>query len=110
MAKASFSELFGEYVSDELSEIFADCTVEYCKLEFEDRTLEITIKSDKYITHETKNGLCEALKDALRLDSCAVFCFYGKAALDSAACEDIISEIKVKNAILNGYFNGAELV
>ena len=50
MAKASFSELFGEYVSDELSEIFADCTVEHCSLELEDRTLEITIKSDKYIT------------------------------------------------------------
>ena len=108
MAKASFSELFGSYVSGGLSEIFADCTVEHCALELEDRTLEITIKSDKYITHETKNRLLEALKSALRLDSCTVSCIYGKAALDSFACKDIIAEIKVKNAILNGYFNGAD--
>ena len=106
MAKALFSDIFGANVSS--SNAVQACTVEHCGLNIEERTLDITLKSENYITAEERNKLHNALLAALRLNSCEISFIYAENALDSAACADIIAEIKVKNAALNGYFNGAE--
>ena len=106
MAKALFSDIFGANISS--SSAVQACTVEHCGLDMEERTLDITLKSENYITMNERNALHNSLSAALRLNSCEVSFIYGESALDSAACADIIAEIKVKNAALNGYFNGAE--
>lgn len=48
------------------------------------------------------------LKDRLKLNVCSVNCNFTPNALIPAACSDIAAEIKVKNAAINGYFNGAD--
>ncbi|MFQ8953967.1 MAG: PHP domain-containing protein [Oscillospiraceae bacterium] len=48
------------------------------------------------------------LKNALKLNECHIACIFSEDALIPAACADIVAELKVKNAALNGYFNGAE--
>lgn len=48
------------------------------------------------------------LKDRLKLNACSVNCNFTPNALIPAACSDIAAEIKVKNAAINGYFNGAD--
>ncbi len=106
MAKALFSDIFGANISS--SDAVQNCIVEHCGLDMEERTLDIILKSENYITMNERSALHGALLSALRLNSCAVSFIYGENALDSAACADIIAEIKVKNAALNGYFNGAD--
>ena len=106
MAKALFSVIFGNNIS--ASGAVLSSTVEHCGLDMEERTLDITLKSENYITMNERSALHSALLSALKLNSCELSFIYGENAFDSAACADIISEIKVKNAALNGYFNGAE--
>lgn len=48
------------------------------------------------------------LKDRLKLNACSVNCNFTPNALIPAACSDIAAEIKIKNAAINGYFNGAD--
>ena len=108
MGKALFSEIFGAFVNTEIAGIFNNCEIERCSLETDERTLSLVLKSENYITRENQKELNDALMGALRLTDCSVSCVFDEIALDSTACADIISEIKVKNAALNGYFNGAE--
>ena len=108
MGKALFSEIFGAFVNTEIAGIFNKCEIERCSLETDERTLSLVLKSENYITRENQRQLGDALILALRLTDCSVSCVFDEIALDSTACADIISEIKVKNAALNGYFNGAE--
>lgn len=50
------------------------------------------------------------LKDRLKLNACSVNCNFTPNALIPAACSDIAAEIKIKNAAINGYFNGADFL
>ena len=70
MAKALFSDIFGANVSS--SNAVQACTVEHCGLNMEERTLDITLKSENYITAEERNKLHNALLAALRLNSCEI--------------------------------------
>ena len=108
MGKALFSEIFGTFVSADIAGIFNKCKIVRCSLETDERTLSLVLTSENYITRENHLQLSDALILALRLTDCSVLCVFAETALDSTACADIISEIKVKNAALNGYFNGAK--
>ena len=106
MAKALFSEIFGDNIPS--SDGVQNCIVEHCGLDIEERTLDITLKSENYITLNERSALLSALSGALRLNNCDISFIYGENALDSTACADIVAELRLKNAALNGYFNGAE--
>ena len=66
------------------------------------------LKAEKYITTESRNELVNQLKNALKLNECHISCVFSEDALIPTACADIAAELKLKNAALNGYFNGAE--
>ncbi|MEE1239249.1 MAG: PHP domain-containing protein, partial [Acutalibacteraceae bacterium] len=106
MAKALFSDIFGANIPS--SDSVQNCIVEHCGLDLEERTLNITLKSENYITITERSALNSALSSALKLNSCEIGFIYGENALDRNACADIVAELRLKNAALNGYFNGAE--
>lgn len=108
MAKALFSDIFGIYFGDELSEIIVGIRVEKCKLDIENRSLCAELRSEGYITKENQLEICNKLKNALQLSNCEICYVFNSTAFNSKACEDIVAELKIKNASFNGYFNGAE--
>ncbi len=110
MSKALFSDIFDTGIPSDIAAEFKNCIIERCALDTEERTLDTVLKSEKYISAEMKFRLSAALKDALRLNSCLVSCVFSGEALCPAACSDIAAEIKIKNAAINGYFNGADFL
>ena len=108
MGKALFSQIFDTAVSHNISEIFGGTVIEKCSLDTEERALNAVLRSEKYISVESRNELINQLKSALKLNECHISCIFSEDALIPAACADIAAELKVKNAALNGYFNGAE--
>lgn len=108
MSKALFSDIFDTGIPSDIAAEFKNCIIERCTLDTEERTLDTVLKSEKYISAEMKHRLFAALKDALRLNSCFISCVFSGEALCPDACSDIAAEIKVKNAAINGYFNGAD--
>ena len=108
MPKALFSDIFDTEIPSDIAAEFKNCIIERCALDTEERTLDTVLKSEKYISAEMKHRLSAALKDALRLNSCLVSCVFSGEAFCPAACSDIAAEIKIKNAAINGYFNGAD--
>lgn len=110
MSKALFSDIFDTGIPSDIAAEFNNCIIERCALDTEERTLDTVLKSEKYISAEMKHRLFAALKDALRLNSCFISCIFSGEALCPDACSDIAAEIKVKNAAINGYFNGADFL
>ncbi len=108
MGKALFSQIFDTAVSHNISEIFGGTVIEKCSLDTEERALNAVLRAEKYISVESRNELINQLKSALKLNECHISCIFSEDALIPAACADIAAELKVKNAALNGYFNGAE--
>lgn len=108
MGKAKFSQIFDTGLSADISEIFGSAVIEKCSLDTDERALNAELKAEKYIPAEKQHGLVNQLKNALKLNECHISCVFSEDALIPAACADIVAELKVKNAALNGYFNGAE--
>lgn len=108
MGKALFSQIFDRGLSTDISEIFGSTVIEKCSLDTDERALNAELKAEKYITAESRNELVNQLKNALKLNECHISCIFSEDALIPAACADITAELRLKNAALNGYFNGAE--
>lgn len=110
MSKALFSDIFDTGIPSDIAAEFKNCIIERCALDTEERTLDTVLKSEKYISAEMKHRLSAVLKDALRLNSCFISCVFSGDAFCPDACSDIAAEIKIKNAAINGYFNGADFL
>lgn len=108
MGKALFSQIFDRGLSADISEIFGSTVIEKCSLDTDERAFNAELRAEKYITAESRNELVNQLKNALKLNECHIFCIFSEDALIPAACADITAELRLKNAALNGYFNGAE--
>lgn len=108
MGRALFSQIFDRGLSADISEIFGSTVIEKCSLDTDERALNAELRAEKYITAESRNELVNQLKNALKLNECHIFCIFSEDALIPAACADITAELRLKNAALNGYFNGAE--
>ena len=104
----SFKELFGEFLSSEQNDVFSSAEIENCKLDNEFRALLAEIFSDKYISSSEVSSAADYIKKALNLSSCHFNLKFSETALNDTACVDLANEIRVKNAVLSGYFNGAE--
>ena len=108
MGKALFSQIFDRGLSADISEIFGSTVIEKCSLDTDERAFNAELRAEKYITAESRNELVNQLKNALKLNECHIACIFSEDALIPAACADITAELRLKNAALNGYFNGAE--
>ena len=108
MGKAKFSLIFDTGLSADISEIFGSTVIEKCSLDTDERALNAELKAEKYIPSEKQHELVNQLKNALKLNECHIACIFSEDALIPAACADITAELRLKNAALNGYFNGAE--
>ena len=108
MGKAKFSQIFDRGLSADISEIFGSTVIEKCSLDTDERALNAELKAEKYIPAEKQHGLANQLKNALKLNECHISCVFSEDALIPTACADITAELRLKNAALNGYFNGAE--
>ena len=108
MATPRFLDIFSLYFDQPLNEVLSDAVLEKCSLDIESRSLNILIGSKVYITRENRNKIYSALKSALKLTVCQVDYKFENTAFCEGACSDLTEELKLQNAVLNGYFNGAE--
>ena len=72
MARPKFSDIFGACIGEELSAIVGDKYLEKCDLDIETRNLLLCINTENYISKETAQNIQNALKMALKLNSCQV--------------------------------------
>ncbi|MBR4123337.1 MAG: PolC-type DNA polymerase III, partial [Clostridia bacterium] len=108
MAKPPVAEIFGNCFSEEIVNLLSNSVLEECNLNLEDRELNITIASESYIKREVQINILNSLKDSLQLTSCDVTYNFSSQAFSTKACEDIVTELRLKNAAINGYFAEAE--
>ena len=108
MATPRFLDIFSLYFDQPLNEVLSDAVLTKCSLDIDSRSLNILIGSKVYITRENRNKIYSALKSALNLTVCQVDYKFENTAFCEGACSDLTEELKLQNAVLNGYFNGAE--
>ena len=103
----SFEELFNNYIPKTDVPFFQHTTVERCDLDEESRGLTADCHSISYIPEEIRHRVSSSIQAGLRLASFALRFRFDPAAFDTTACADLVTELRRKNAALNGYFNGA---
>lgn len=106
----AFAELFGGYIEEPLLSDFAAAQITHCDLDTEKRRLDVEIESDYYINRKSIASFKNLIRLKLGLNSVEIQTRFLPAALSGAACADIADELRLKSALLNGYFNGADFV
>jgi len=101
-------DIFGMYFSEELNIALTDSRVTSCNLDVENRTMQAEIMSECYINRDNQISVIDTLKSVLKLEICEIKFSFSPSALCTAALADITTELRLKNAALNGYFAGAE--
>lgn len=108
----TFSELFGGLIGDldgqindsALEEVFITC----CDLDVENRNLTLHLSSNAYISGETLYAVKQKLTKCLSLAHLEMHTTFASDCFCEASCADIVTEIRRRSAMLNGYFNKAE--
>ena len=108
MAKPLFTEIFGECLEAEIKNLVEKSIIEDCKLDLENRKLSLKIYSEKYINRETANNITKALKQNLKLLYCSVTYEFPETEFCAESCSDIVMDLRMHNAAINGYFAEAE--
>ncbi len=108
MATPLFCEIFGEFLSEELRQKFGGAILKKCKLDTENRSLAAGLYCDTYISHDTVVEATAVLNKLLKLEDCVIDTEFAPTAFCVDAIADIVNVIRLKNAVLNGYFNGAD--
>ena len=108
MATPRFLDIFSTYFDDALKQALNEAVLEKWSLDIDLRSLNMVINSCGYISREDRIKINNSLKSALNLELCEVSYTFGVDAFCDKACEDLTQQLKLENAVLNGYFNGAE--
>ncbi|MEE0898021.1 MAG: hypothetical protein U0L88_10390, partial [Acutalibacteraceae bacterium] len=107
MSKPFFSEIFGSFPE---TDIIDGSIVENCRLDIETRSMDVTLSCDVYVGLSVQRQINDYIKNALQLEKLRVGFLFPKSAFCADASKDISEEIRLKNAPLNGYLNGADYV
>lgn len=103
----SFEELFGTYLNESLNTAFSGAVIKSCDLLKDERTLNLEIESKKYIKRQFVLEFKQSVKSILSLEKIEVKLLFEENSLCNETFADITEEIRLKNAVFNGYFNGA---
>ena len=107
MPKPIFSEIFGSFPQ---TDTVNNSIVENCRLDIEARSMDVTLSCDLYIGLSVQRQINDYIKNTLKLEKSSVTFLFPKSAFCIDAGKDIAEEIRLKNAPLNGYLNGAVYV
>ena len=108
MSKPLFAEIFGKVSNQNLSKILAECSVESCKIDSDKRKLNVKLLSGIYINKQNQDAVNDYIKTVLHLEGCNLEFQFPENSFCAEACKDIAEELRYKNAVFNGFFNGAE--
>ena len=104
----SFTELFGTYLNDRQRELFKNTVIKKCDLNTESRALDLLLHFTEYVRGNDIFDFKLNIKSALKLSDVIICEEFEEEAFGKEACEDITEQVRMKNAVLNGYFNGAD--
>lgn len=99
-------DLFSGYLKD-IPSAFDNSEVVSCDLDDENRNMYLKIKSETYINNDVFNSFKLDVINALQLNDIKIDVLFDSSALNQESITDIVHILKVKNAVLNGYFNNA---
>lgn len=102
-------DVFGAYLDAPEYEDLKNASILACDLNTEERDLVLEFASDKYISTATLASFKIRMAEVFALKTLAVRPSYSADALCIPACYDLLSALKTKFSILNGYFNKAEV-
>ncbi len=104
----SFEALFGAYLTADELQPFKDAAITATELDNENRALVLHITCKDYVDTKTVNRLRDKIKTALKLESVNCNFHFLPESFCVLSVADIVDEMRVKNIMLNGYFNSAE--
>ncbi len=107
MSFPHLSEVFGQYIKS-FSNIIKNGVIERCEVSTEERSLTANCCFDEYVKRAELLDLSQTVADALRLKNVKFIGSYKPSAYSSIAAEDIVYELRLSQALFNGYFNDAE--
>ncbi|MCR5207221.1 MAG: PolC-type DNA polymerase III [Eubacterium sp.] len=103
-----FYEIFSDYINKPCLEEIGFSYIKEFKIRRESRSVKLTLFSDKLVDGSTVKAVKNSLSKALNLKECLIDIKYDKSLFSLDEIEKILSPVKSENALINGYFDGAE--
>lgn len=110
MSELFLHKIFDGVLSPDTAAALPDGRVESCKIIEKDRRLEAKLHFSEYVADSLLSRFSSEVSFALRLNSISVIPTFEPECLCAAACSDMVAELRRKNGIINGFFNGAEYI
>lgn len=88
--------------------VLLDGEVCCCKLNSQDRTLQMRCMFSEYVSDEEIASLVEAIKSLFMLNSVKIDRKFLPTAFGNSACEDVVRLINKTNVVFQGFLNEAE--
>lgn len=108
MNKALFKDLFSEYITADILSVLGDGEIKSFSAEREARAL----KTEIYFTHTVEMALLseagKMIACALDLSSCIIEPRFSGNSFTPEYCAALVEQIRLQNAVLNGFFNQAD--
>ncbi len=104
----SFGELFGNYISEEMKAALSGAEVTACALNSQNRVLDVTLNLPEYVKTDLFAAFKRVVVKALSLSKMSVTVNFAPAALSAEVIADLVSALKRKNVVVNGFFNDAD--
>lgn len=108
MSEVFLHKVFDSVISNELKASLPEGRVTKCDIITDERKLELEVSFEKYVSNGLLNNLKSEAMAKLRLNGITVDATFSGDCLSVEACADMVGELKIKNGILNGFFNGAD--
>ncbi len=103
-----FYEAFSGYVNDEDLQLLGMAEISGFTVIKEKRAVETKLLCNTLVDYSVIDRAQEELRAALRLKRMTFYIKYNKSLFDINEIEKILSPIKYKNSVTNGFFDGAE--
>ena len=107
MPSVILKDVFGEFTGDGFEQLLSGVVLS-SNVDMEKRIINVNTELSCYVSAETVDNFCKALSSKLNAEI-KLNIKYTYSCVSKTAINDIINEIKHKNAVLNGYFNDVKI-
>ena len=105
MASKELIYYIGDYLSEELKEKIRSAAVTSIDYDSETRVFSAYAQAEKYISYADRERINSELSAALKIDGARVSFLFPVSELGEESLSDIISDIKSRNPLINGFFD-----
>ncbi len=103
-------KVFDRVLSKELINVLPDGKVNKCDIDMDNRSMQVELYFEDYVSLDIINKMSGEIKKSLKLNDISVSLSFSEALICVETFEKMVEDLRVKNPMVNGFFDKAEYI